>query len=323
MQDSYGREINYLRLSITDRCNFRCRYCMPEAGIEKCSHEEILSFEEITGLVKAAAGLGVNRVRLTGGEPTTRLELPNLVRMLNGIDGIEEISMTTNGSKLAGTAQELARAGLSRVNISLDAIDADKFGEITRGGNVKDVLAGIRAAKEANLDPVKLNAVVIKGVNESEILPLVDYAVSSGLVLRFIELMPMGEVAEEDLDLTPLEEVRGLIEDRWNLAAASGPEGSGPATYYRVSRGEEKGTIGFIFPISRSFCAGCNRIRVTAKGSVRPCLARDEQYELDFDEDTPIDEIEEQLARIIKEKPHGHKWEEEEATSGEMSEIGG
>ena len=323
MKDSYGREINYLRLSITDRCNFRCRYCMPEEGIEKSPHEEVLSFEEIAKLVSAAASLGVSKVRLTGGEPTTRVELPELVRMLDEIDGIEEISMTTNGSSLAERAEELARAGLARVNVSLDAIDPEKFRKITRGGEVGPVLEGIRAAKEAGLTPVKLNAVVIKGVNDTEILPLVEYAVESGVVLRFIELMPMGEVAEEDMELVPLKEVRRTIEGEWDLEADSGPKGSGPASYYRVRQDNASGTIGLIFPISKSFCSGCNRFRVTSKGSVRPCLARDEQYELDFTSSTPVKELSEQLARIMKKKPRGHQWEEEEATCGEMSEIGG
>lgn len=323
MQDSFGREINYLRLSVTDRCNFRCQYCMPEEGIEKVAHDDILSYEEILKLIKAAANLGVDKVRLTGGEPLTRKGLPDLVEMISEVEGIEDLSMTTNGSRLGEFADDLAKSGLDRVNISLDSVDPELFEKITRGGDLDSVLSGIEAAGAAGLQPVKLNSVIIKGVNDSEVNSLVEYAVSQGVVLRFIELMPMGEAADIAVEPTPLNEVRRAVEREWDLEKISGPRGNGPARYYRAERDEQSGRIGFIFPISHNFCDSCNRIRVTSRGNVRPCLARDEQYELNIENNTTVESLQDQLKEVIAKKPHGHRWEEEKATSGEMSEIGG
>ncbi|MFW6111754.1 MAG: GTP 3',8-cyclase MoaA [Candidatus Bipolaricaulota bacterium] len=323
MEDSYGREINYLRLSLTDRCDFRCRYCMPEDGIKKIPQEEILSYEEIVKLVRAATQLGIKKVRLTGGEPLTRKDLPGLVRMINEIEGIKDLSMTTNASRLSEFAEELAEAGLDRVNISLDSMDPEIFSEITGGGDLYSVLSGIEAAKNAGLNPVKLNSVIMKGINESEILPLVEFAVREDIALRFIELMPMGEAADGTLEPLPLDAVKRIVTEEWALEKDSGPEGNGPAEYYRVTRKEEAGTIGFIFPISRTFCENCNRIRVTAQGNIRPCLARDEEYKLRVNKDTTIKELARQLSKVIRKKPYGHRWEEERETAGEMSEIGG
>lgn len=323
MEDSCGREINYLRLSLTDRCDFRCRYCMPEDGIKKLPQDEILSYEEIVKLVRAATQLGIKKVRLTGGEPLTRKNLPGLVRMINEIEGIEDLSMTTNASRLSEFAEELAEAGLDRVNISLDSMDPETFSEITRGGDLYSVLSGIKSANNAGLNPVKLNSVIMKKVNESEILPLIEFAVREDIVLRFIELMPMGEAASGTLEPLPLNQVKRIVKEKWALEKVFGPEGNGPAEYYRATREEAAGTVGFIFPLSQTFCENCNRIRVTAQGNIRPCLARDEEYKLSIDEDTSIRGLAEQLSSIIRKKPYGHRWEEERETTGEMSEIGG
>jgi cyclic pyranopterin phosphate synthase len=323
MKDSFGREINYLRLSVTDRCNFRCQYCMPEEGIEKVSHDDILTYEEILKLIKAAANLGIDKVRLTGGEPLTRKDLPKLIKMISGVEGIQDLSMTTNGSRLGKFADDLAESGLDRVNISLDSVDPELFEKITRGGNLDSVLSGIEAAQDAGLDPVKLNTVIMKGVNDSEVNSLVEYAVSQDVVLRFIELMPMGEAADIAVDPAQLEDVRRVVEREWELERVSGPKGNGPAEYYSVEKGNKSGRIGFIFPISHNFCDGCNRIRITSRGNVRPCLARDEQYELNIEKSTTTNSLQDQLREIIEKKPHGHRWEDEKETSGEMSEIGG
>lgn len=323
MKDDFGRNINYLRLSLTGRCNFRCKYCLPEEGIEKLPRKEILSFEEIVNLVRAASELGINKVRFTGGEPLTRKDLPSLVEMVDEIEGIDELSLTTNGSSLSGVAEDLSQAGLDRVNISVDAVDSEVFAEITRGGELSSVLAGIEAAKKAELNPVKLNTVIIKGVNESEIGPLMEFAAAEDLVLRFIELMPMGEAAGGAVESKPLNEVKEEIESEWSLKETSGLPGNGPAEYYRVSRGDLTGKVGFIFPLSKSFCDGCNRIRITSRGKVRPCLARDEEFDLGIDEGTSVDEIASRLRKIIENKPYGHKWDKQEETAGEMSEIGG
>ncbi|MBS3786961.1 GTP 3',8-cyclase MoaA [Candidatus Bipolaricaulota bacterium] len=323
MKDSFGRDITYLRLSLTGRCNFRCKYCMPEEGIEKLPREEILSFEEIVNLVRAASELGINKVRFTGGEPLTRKDLPGLVKMVDAIEGIDELSLTTNGSSLSGVAEDLSQAGLDRVNISIDAMDPEVFAEITRRGELSSVLAGIEAAKRAKLDPVKLNTVIIKDVNESEIGPLMEFAAAEDLVLRFIELMPMGEAAKGAIESLPLNKVEKIIKRKWTLEEISGPQGNGPAKYYRASRRNTSGKVGFIFPLSRSFCDDCNRIRITSRGKVRPCLARDEEYDLGINENTSVDVITTRLRKIIEEKPYGHRWEKQDTTAGEMSEIGG
>ena len=323
MKDRHGRDITYLRLSLTGRCNFRCKYCLPEEGIEKLPRKEILSFEEIVNLVRAAAELGINKVRFTGGEPLTRKDLPGLVKMVSQIEGINDLSLTTNGSMLSEVAEELSRSGLDRVNISIDAVDPEIFSEITRGGELGSVLAGIEAAKKAELDPVKLNTVIMKGVNESEIGPLMEFAATEDLVLRFIELMPMGEAAGGAIEPEPLNEVKKEVEREWSLEEVSGLPGNGPAEYYRASRGDLSGRVGFIFPLSKSFCDGCNRIRITSRGKVRPCLARDEEYDLEIEETTTVDEIRERLASVIEKKPYGHEWENRDKTTGEMSEIGG
>lgn len=322
MRDSYSREINYLRLSITDRCNFRCKYCMPEQGITKIPHDKIISYEHIVRLVQAASEIGINKIRLTGGEPLTRKDLPKLVKKIDGIDGIDDLSLTTNGSLLEGLSNELASSGLDRVNVSLDAIDPDKFTEITRRCDVEKVLSGISAATEAGLTPVKINTVIVKGMNESEILPLVDFAVANELPVRFIELMPMGEAAKRSLESLSLKEVTEIIKRKWDLSKTDGPHGNGPATYYRVRNGEREGMVGFIFPLSKNFCDGCNRIRMTSRGTIRPCLARDEEYTLDID-NTSIEELSTRLAEIIKRKPYEHKWDTKSITAGEMSKIGG
>ncbi len=323
MKDGFGRDITYLRLSLTGRCNFRCKYCLPEEGIEKLPRKEILSFEEIVNLVRAAAELGINKVRFTGGEPLTRKDLPGLVRMVNEINGIDDLSLTTNGSLLSGVAEELSQAGLNRVNISIDAMDQEIFAEITRGGELSSVLDGIEAAKKAELNPVKLNTVIMKEVNESEIDPLMNYASEESLVLRFIELMPMGEAAGGTIDATPLKEVKREVEKNWNLEEISGLQGNGPAEYFKAIRENISVKVGFIFPLSKSFCEGCNRIRITSRGKVRPCLARDEEYDLNIEEETSMDLVTSRLRKIIKQKPYGHKWEKQDATAGEMSKIGG
>ncbi len=323
MKDGHGRKINYLRLSVTDRCNFRCQYCMPAGGIEKTSHDDILTFEEIVRLIRAAANLGVKKVRLTGGEPLARKDLPRLVEMIDEIAGIKDLSMTTNGSRLGDLAGKLSRAGLDRVNISLDSVHPETFSEITRGGDLNEVLSGISAAKQAELDPVKLNTVIMKGLNEAEVTDLIEFAVREELTLRFIELMPMGEASDRSIEPLPLGKVREAVKEDWELKRISGPKGNGPARYFRVKRDGLEGEVGFIFPISKSFCAGCNRLRVTAQGSVRPCLARDEEYGLEIEDDTTVTELEDRLSEIIKKKPYGHQWEDERETTGEMSEIGG
>lgn len=273
MRDEFGREIRYLRISITDLCNLRCRYCMPD-GICKKSHREILTYEEITEIVTAAASLGVEKLRITGGEPLVRRDCTNLVRMLSGIPGIREITLTTNGILLSSMAEELRLAGVHRVNISLDSLVPEKYADITGGGKLSDVLAGVRAAKEAGLNPIKVNTVLIGGFNDDEIPGMVNFAAEEGIELRFIELMPMGGRFGENAYLPGAEVLRRCPE----LQPVSGGEHDGVARLYRIPGSE--GKIGLISPLSHHFCSGCDRVRLTSEGMLKPCLHSSQEIPL-------------------------------------------
>jgi len=328
--DAYNRPISYLRISVTDRCNLRCIYCMPQEGAPWRPHEEIMRYEEIETIVRAAAELGISKVRLTGGEPLVRLDIVDLVRKIARIPGIDDLAMTTNGVLLARYAEELAQAGLQRVNISLDTLDAERFRRITRRGALADVLAGIEAAREAGLEPIKINTVVIRGMNDDEVVDLAAKTLEAGWWnIRFIELMPVGngglmtEAWEEKV--VTAQEIRERIE-----AALGEPEpakmsvGGGPARYYRLPGA--KGTIGFITPISEHFCYKCNRLRLTADGQLRPCLLSD--YEIDLR--TPLrqgadaEQIKGLILKGIENKPMRHHLDECQLPERRaMSEIGG
>jgi len=335
-QDDFGRAINYLRVSVTDRCNLRCVYCMPAEGIDKQAHGEILRYEEIALVVRAAAELGVRKVRLTGGEPLARLGLPDLVRMLATIPGIDDLSMTTNGTLLARHAQALAAAGLRRVNISLDTLRPERFAQITRHGRLDDVWAGLAAAQPAGLNPIKLNMVVVRGLNDDEVVELARRSVSDGWHVRFIELMPIGAKvswaggppeAGGTGGTVPIKEVRGRIEAALGPLEAAGPgspTGNGPAHYYRLPGAA--GTVGFIGALSDHFCRACNRLRLTADGRLRPCLMSDEELDLrpTLRAGANLETVKELLIQAIRRKPERHHLEEAQAPQGRtMSEIGG
>lgn len=265
MKDQFDREITYLRVSVTDLCNLRCKYCMPD-GVCRKRHDEILSFEEIAEIVEAAAQLGVHKVRVTGGEPLVRRGCVELCRMIAAIPGIREIDLTTNGTLLGRYARALKDAGVTRVNISLDSLDPDKYRDITGGGSLSDALEGIRAAQEAGLTPLKLNTVLIGGFNDDEIPAFVELTRNEPVELRFIELMPMGgRFGKEaylpgDTVLMRAPELRPIPHD----------DGNGVARLYRLPDG--KGRVGLISPLSRHFCASCNRLRLTSEGNLKPCL---------------------------------------------------
>ena len=263
MKDQFEREITYLRVSVTDLCNLRCRYCMPEGVCQK-RHEDILSFEEIAEIVTAAAELGVRKVRVTGGEPLVRKGCVELCRQIAAIPGIQEVDMTTNGLLLERYARDLKNAGVDRVNISLDTMDPDKYRYITGGGVLEQALSGIRAAFDADLRPVKLNTVLIGGFNDDEIGAFVELTRTAPLELRFIELMPMGGNFGESAYL-PGETVLERVPELEPL-----PESGGVARLYRLPGG--KGTVGLISPLSRHFCGTCNRLRLTSEGNIKPCL---------------------------------------------------
>jgi len=270
--DSLGRMHTNLRISVTDRCNIRCFYCMPDENVRFLPRRDILSFEEIERFARVGARLGVNKLRLTGGEPLVRAELHKLVERLATIDGIHDIALTTNGILLAEQAQALRDAGLSRVNISLDALTEETFRHIARRDGLDRVLAGIHAAKRVGFERIRLNAVAIKGVTESEVVPLVNFARDQGLEMRFIEFMPLDAENNWQHDqVLSGEEIRRQIEDAIGpLEPAERPDPSQPATDFRFADGG--GTIGFINPVTQPFCADCNRLRLTAEGKIRNCL---------------------------------------------------
>jgi cyclic pyranopterin phosphate synthase len=268
--DTFGRVHNNLRISVTDRCNLRCTYCMPEEVVFM-DRGELLTFEEITRFVEVAAPLGVDKIRLTGGEPLMRRELPRLVGMLSRVAGIRDIGLTTNGILLAGQAQPLYDAGLRRINISLDTLDEGRFRQITRRDGLDRVLAGIVAARRAGFDPVKVNAVSIRGFTEHEVVPLARFARSHGLEMRFIEYMPIGADQWERNKVYFAHEILEKIEaEVAPLVPAEGYDPSAPAMEFQYLDGG--GRVGIIASVSRPFCLKCNRLRLTADGKLRNCL---------------------------------------------------
>jgi cyclic pyranopterin phosphate synthase len=324
LSDSFQRPINYLRISVTDRCNLRCQYCMPAEGVALMSHADVLTYEEIIAIVRAAVGLGINRVRLTGGEPLVRLGLPELVRMLAAIGGIDDISLTTNGTRLAEHAAALHAAGLRRVNVSLDTLKPERFREITRCGNLEDTLNGIAAAHAAGLEPVKINCVVMAGTNEDE---LVDFAVKTrdeGWHVRFIEHMPVSGDASIDARFVSVREMRNIIETLGPLEPTLVSAGNGPAKYFKLPGAS--GTIGFITPVTEHFCYQCNRLRLTADGKLRPCLLHEDEIDLrePLRAGATGDELQEIIRQAILAKPQSHQLAAGKTHRGRpFSQVGG
>ncbi len=270
--DAYERPIQYLRVSVTDRCNLRCVYCMPEEGVPLLAHEEILRNEEIVRIVRIAVELGFSHIRLTGGEPLVRRGIVNLVADLARIPGLDDLSMTTNGVLLKDHAEALARAGLRRVNISLDTLRPERFRRITRWGDLEDVLEGRKAALAAGLRPVKINVVVVRGLNDDEVVDIARLTLEPDWHIRFIEVMPLGAGIHWAGDgVVPSAEIRHRIEAALGpLTPVYGDVGVGPARYYRLPGAE--GTIGFISAVTEHFCHYCNRLRLTSDGRLLPCL---------------------------------------------------
>ena len=265
MRDTLGRDISYLRLSVTDKCNCRCVYCMPPAGVPARAHRDLLSFEELTDIVAAAAALGVRKVRVTGGEPLARRGVVDLVRMVAAVPGIDEVDMTTNATMLAPVAAPLREAGLTRLNVSLDTLRAERYRAITRTGELADALTGLAAAREAGFSNTKINCVLMGGVNDDEIGDFVDIARREPIEVRFIELMPMGECAAWPRErFIPGEAVLDAAPELARIGAG------GVAELY--SAPGFAGRVGLIRAVSHKFCSGCDRIRVTADGRLKPCL---------------------------------------------------
>jgi cyclic pyranopterin phosphate synthase len=280
LKDQFGRSIEYLRISVTDRCNFRCVYCMPLEGLAWLPKAEILSYEEIAEVVRQLAPLGLSRLRITGGEPTIRPDLVALVRMLKAIPGIDDIALSTNGVKLPELAAPLREAGLDRVNMSADSLRADRIAAIARRKVPFDPVVSVRAARDAGLDPIKLNVVVMRGINDDEIADFAGLTLEHPLHVRFIELMPVGEMANLTWEhVVPSEEVLTRAGMHGALEPSSGPaRGNGPAAYYRY-RGAP-GTVGVITPMTHTYCGSCNRVRLTADGRLRTCLYGDHEVNL-------------------------------------------
>jgi cyclic pyranopterin phosphate synthase len=325
MKDNYQREIDYLRIAVTDRCNLRCTYCMPEEGIEPKRHDEILSMEEIIRLVQILAKEGIRKVRLTGGEPLVRKNIEALIQGIRSVEGIEEISLTTNGILLESMAGRLKDSGLDRVNVSLDTMKADKYHEITRLGELDKVLRGIQAAKKAGLNPVKVNAVAIRGFNEDELVNFARFAVEEKIHVRFIELMPVGESSETGESYISMEEILKTIGEAYELEEIPRGPKAGPSMDYAI-KGTE-GRIGVIAALTNHFCADCNRMRLTADGKFRPCLFASTEFDVRelLRRGADDAEIQEFYRDVLGHKPKEHRmtYEKYECQDRRMSQIGG
>lgn len=315
MRDTSGRRIDYLRLSVTDLCSYRCQYCMGCEGVPKRSHHEILSIEELAQIGQAAIRCGVKKIRLTGGEPLVRRGILELCRQLRKIDGLEELTMTTNGAALPQMAAQLRAAGVDRLNVSLDTLRPERFREITRCGELEDVLRGLQAADKAGFTDTKLNVVLLGGMNDDEIADFAALTRDRPYCVRFIELMPMGVCAD-----WPKE--RFLSADAVLQAVPelefSGQ--SGVSEVYRLPNG--KGSVGLIRPMSHTFCGSCNRIRVTADGKLKPCLHSRQEYNL---RGLSGADLEAAIRRAVGKKPSAHHLLEQHRsdTERQMHEIGG
>ena len=326
LRDSWGRELKSLRVSVTDKCNFRCRYCMPAEGLEWLERDELLSFEEIERLVRVLARMGVDEVRLTGGEPLVRRDLPTLVGMLAAMPGVRDLSLTTNGVLLDRFAAPLVEAGLRRLNVSLDSLSHVRFAEITRRDALDRVLAGLAAAeRHPELRPIKVNCVAIKGFTEEEVPALAELARRKPYVVRFIEFMPLdADQAWRGDDVLTGGEIRALIEERWPLEELPA-KASSTARRFRFADGA--GEIGFVNPVSEPFCSTCDRIRLTADGQLRTCLFSRREWDLKTPlRDGSSDERLEELIRFaIAHKELKHKINDPGfvRASRSMSQIGG
>jgi cyclic pyranopterin phosphate synthase len=304
--DSFGRAHNNLRVSVTDRCNLRCTYCMPEDVVFR-DRSELLTFEEIAHFVRVAAGLGVDKVRLTGGEPLVRKDLHKLVRMVAGVPGIKDVGLTTNGVLLADQAQALFAAGLRRLNVSLDTLDPGRFRELTRRAGLEKVLAGLDAAKRAGFDPIKVNAVAIRGFTDRDAVPLARFCREHGFELRFIEYMPIGAEAWEREKVFFAHEILGLLGREVAPLRPTDHDPSAPALEFEYADG---GRVGIIASVSRPFCHSCNRLRLTAEGRLRNCLFALDETDVrgllrqDAPDDAAIAEV---IRRSVWAKWEGHE----------------
>jgi GTP 3',8-cyclase len=326
--DSFGRTIRYLRVSITDRCNLNCNYCRLSGQKLLPNNDKLLTLEEIGRLVRIFTELGVERIRLTGGEPLLRKNIISLIKELGSMPKLQELSLSTNALLLSRYANDIKNFGVNRVNISLDTLNPETFSNLTGGGKLQGVLDGIAAAVTAKLHPVKINMVVMKGINDQEVPDMVAYARDNGLILRFIETMPIGEAGKKvSSRYIPAEDILDMIKSNFGseLIPVHQPRGSGPARYYQISG--TKAEIGVISARSRHFCDTCNRMRLTSTGQLVLCLGREDRMDLraSIKQGASDEQLIQQINEAVLLKPRSHSFEEEE-THGEthpMSALGG
>ena len=326
--DPFGRAITYLRISLTDRCNLRCVYCMPKEGLQWQAREEQLSVEELVRVVETAAQGGVRRIRLTGGEPLVHPKIVEIVQRIASIQNIEEVSLTTNAMLLERLAHPLAQAGLSRVNVSLDTLDPERFKRITRGGDIDRVWRGLAAAKRAHLAPLKLNTVIVRGLNDDELTALACLTLENDWHIRFIEVMPIGNAQAwgegfpaPQSRYVSVQEMRARL-SAFNLQPVAGLQGNGPARTYRIPGG--LGTVGFISPLGEHFCENCNRLRLTSDGKLRSCLVG--QHEVSLRDAVRTGRpLENYFYHAISGKPRQHSMQAATPAVSQrtMSQIGG
>lgn len=326
MEDGFGRRIEYLRISVTDKCNLRCVYCMPEEGLPWLRRDQILRYEEIAEIVRVMAGLGLKRIRLTGGEPLLRRDLPSLVRQIRRIDGIEDVALSTNAVLLDAMAEELRDAGVDRVNVSLDSLRPDRVDAIARRtGSADAVFRGLAAAERAGLLPIKVNCVVMRGRNDDEVGDFAAITRERPWHVRFIEVMPTGEnLGVSQDEYVSSDEILARVAEIGDLRPVAGPAGNGPARYHAFDGAA--GTVGVITPMSHNYCGSCNRMRLTADGQLRPCLFGDLQTDL-RDALRRGEDIEPLVRRTLRIKPERH-WLVQGSAQGSggllaLSQVGG
>ena len=305
--DKFGRTVDYIRLSVTDRCDFRCVYCMTE-DMKFLPRSQILSLEELYLVAKAFTDLGVKKIRLTGGEPMVRTDVMSLIEKLGALPGLEELNLTTNGAQLDKYAPALKAAGVNRINISIDSLDAERFKSISRVGNLGKVLKGINAARSAGFDRIRLNSVIMRGYNEDEVIPLTEYALNRNIDIAFIEEMPLGEASDHDREDTTCSNdwVRNVIEEKYELLNSTAKT-AGPSRYVQVVGKDNR--IGFISPVTHNFCEECNRVRVTVEGRLLLCLGNEHSIDLRAilrDETASFDDLKEAIVASMDIKPERH-----------------
>lgn len=311
--DKFGRRVDYIRLSVTDRCDFRCVYCMTEE-MQFVPRRQVLTLEELYTVARAFTELGVSRIRLTGGEPMVRSNVMHLIERLGKLPGLDELLLTTNGNQLDKYSEPLKSAGVNRINISLDSLDAEKFRRISRTGKLERVLAGIDAAIAAGFDRLRINSVIMRGYNDDEVLPLVEYALDRGLDIAFIEEMPLGEASDHDREETTCSNdwVRERIESRYTLLD-SAVKTAGPSRYVQVVGSNSR--IGFISPVTHNFCADCNRVRITVEGRLLLCLGNEHSMDLRAilrDREKDFDDLKTAIVAAMDLKPERHYFYDKE-----------